>query len=313
MKEYPFGGIVDDLQYQLHPRLFLRMPITEPTELYKVSSHVGKKKQVDLKLPCNNYKFGHIGWSGLFNPKGLAQVVDQACAHFDLSLLTKSSGTGALGSHYVRTGADTFVQEAQVVPIYNLKQFKMTFSYFDFLVRRFDLLDFSVEPMRAFLDWHDYFDGPANAHHRVGLDPGVFCTQIVNKTRNANAARWYKGEAFMTFHDITLNFEQWKSDIRLSPELYVKKNLDQNPVPTPTEASGSSDKSKSKKLTKYCPHFNTEAGCKFKADKFCLVKGEKKWHKCAKKLGPRTYCQKHHSYHEHDEAVKAEKEGAKKD
>ena len=301
MKDYDFNGMVDDLQYQLHPRLFLRMPVTDPLDLYKASAMVGKKKLWDCKLPINNYNFTHVHMQGIYTPKGLAQVFDQKTCDFDLAQLTGKSAAGQTKYKFQQATA-TLEPIVSCQPITNSQQFKTQFSALEWIHRRSDILDLSLEPVRAFLDWYDYFEGPANSAMRLGLDPGVFCTSLVNQIKHDNAQRWYKEEGFMTFTDIQMALPGYQGQIQRNPDVMVKKNLDMS---VPDSASKNNTKPGTKKKTsKYCPFYNSEKGCDSKEAAFCFVNKEKKWHKCNKKLGPNSFCPKRHTRFEHDEAEK---------
>ena len=269
---------------------------------------MGKKKLYDCKLPIDSYQFSHANLSGVFMARGLGQVFDQAYPNFDLTLLTARNGQLASGNKYkmsMTADSTTFEPMTPLEPISNLSQFRVTFSAFEMLQRRSDLMDFSLEPVRAVLDCHDYFDGPSNYKNRMGLDPGVFCTQLVNMIRNDNAARWYKGEGFLTYNEIMGRFNSYQSRMSNSPDLFVKKNLDPMAlVPTTKSDSSSSDKSskkgqQKKTVSKYCHAYNSEKGCENKAYPFCYVNKEKKLHKCNVKVG-KSYCTEFHTRWEHE-------------
>ena len=298
---------MDDLEQNIHPRLFLRLPYTDPQDLFKASSFIGKQKLWDLKLATTDYKFAHTGMSGMFMPRGLGQVFDQACCNFDLSLLTQRNAQTAHQTKFQYQNVDgnaCFEPMTPVVPISTLQQFKITFSAFEMLQKRLDPLDLSLEPVRAFLDWHDYFEGHSNAHTRVGLEPGVFCTQLVNMVRNENAQRWYKEEKFLDFSDLQGRLSSYAGQMQRNPDLYVTKNLDQS-------QSSTSDSKKSTKRRKYCPNYNSDEGCKLKDKAFCFINKEKHWHKCNKRLGPNSFCQKRHTRAEHEKAGKEADSGDK--
>ena len=311
MKEYDFSGedMVDDLQYKIHPRLFLRLPVLCPLELYKASSAVGKTKRWDTKLPTNNYSFSHANLSGVFMPRGLGQLFDQANPTFDLTLLTARNGLLASSTKYQMSRSaefPTFEPCVNFEPISSLQQFRVTFSALEMWKRRIDPLDFSLEPLRAFLDWHDYFEGPSHVKTRLHLDPGVFCTQLVNQVVSDNAQRWHSGEGFFTYHHIVGKFNLYVGQMERTPELFQKKHMDVSasaPSDTPSSSSQRTPQ-KPKKPSKFCHAYNSEKGCESKAYPFCYVNKEKKIHKCNVKMAKGNYCTEFHTRFEHDEEIK---------
>ena len=188
MIKKPFLAGSDDLIENFHPRLFYRMPVCKPTELFVKSAQLGTT--VDTKLPTKNYIMTHT--NSVYSARGLYQVFNQKFTNFDLAHMASDAAQAAgepVETMTVRNDAQqgtTFQLGTIVEPITGIHKFRASFTLFEMMLRRADMADCSLEPIRVWLDNHHYYEGAIHRTTRLNLDPGLFCQEFVNYFRQGS-------------------------------------------------------------------------------------------------------------------------------
>lgn len=214
VRPYEFGPSVDDLVNDIHTRLFLRAPVSDPRQW--MIAHRESGKDLFPQLPIDDYKFSHVNLSGQVTPLGVQQGHNQGCLDFSLNNFHESNFNKASNrSQQIRIGSNdgqstTFETEDSTVQINSMPDFLMAFNNAELYRRRACLIDCSFEPIRRFFDLNVYFLGDRLAPIRGGMQPGIFCAKFAEHIIKKNAARYEDGEGFMTLSDIQTEFNSYQ-------------------------------------------------------------------------------------------------------
>ena len=80
-----------------------------------------------------------------------------------------------------------------------LNEFHVAFNKMEGVARRAHPLDYSYEPIRGFLGYQNYFEGPEHLQDRQGMQPAVLCVKVVDTVVYDNRMAFTKEGNFGDF------------------------------------------------------------------------------------------------------------------
>lgn len=307
---------VDDMDTQIHSRLWANLPVTEPSKIYQMMA----EKNIQPRAH-NSYKLSHINGAGCVTNKGWVEAHNLGSTVISLkdfcrkNYIKANSGAARRWKAESEEGENVFEVETKLEDIEDLSEFFEAWCMCRLIKKRACPIDPSLEPLERFLAKHCFFISSKEKPDK--MNPGRFCAGFCDYVMQTNGARFASGEPFLHFNQLPDQLKDFQM-----PYLRAEKTDNANGGgggggnggggggaggsgggsganrggPRSRGAQRPNNPGPSNggvKLDPPCKFYNSAQGCNYSTGSYCEWNNQRYMHICNVKEGSKVCRQKH--------------------